>query len=534
MIELLFESWIRTAILAGGIGIVLIFLRVDDPALRHSAWKLVLLAMMAMPFVVRVAPSLELPILPPRPSSGAELAVGLNPVLTSTAPTGGAGLDVLYLGVGIILMVRIAVGYLFAIRLVRSGVPIDRSRLYPTLGHVRYLVTKGVTVPMTLGWLRPVVLFPSSFETWSAAKVRVVLDHEHAHIARRDFLTGVVASFSRAIHWLNPMAWWLEWRLASLAEHAADDVAAGMDRQSYATYLVELAEAGLGGRLQSVPMANMRGLSRRIERLSVQGSLTMSHIRTTTFVVAGVLLFLGASLLSVTHASPAVRQEAPGEPANEQEPLPEAETPFRIGAGVTAPTVVSQVQPEYTEEAREARYEGVVVLEGVVRTDGSIEIVRVVRGLGFGLDQKAIEALEQWTFRPGTRNGEPVDVAINVEVNFNLHDGPEQPVPQPEPPDLSEEPLRIGAGVTPPTVVSQVHPEMTLAAREEQIEGTVVLELIVHTDGTAEVVRVVRGLGYGLDFAAMDALEQWVFEPGTRNGEPVAVVINAEVNFKLR
>lgn len=93
---------------------------------------------------------------------------------------------------------------------------------------------------------------------------------------------------------------------------------------------------------------------------------------------------------------------------------------FRIGSGVTAPTVISQVQPEYSEEARKARYEGVVVLEAIVHADGSIQIVRVARGLGYGLDQRAIEALEQWTFRPGMSGGEPVSVAINIEVNFNL------------------------------------------------------------------------------------------------------------------
>jgi TonB family protein len=93
---------------------------------------------------------------------------------------------------------------------------------------------------------------------------------------------------------------------------------------------------------------------------------------------------------------------------------------FRIGGGVTAPIVISQVQPEYSEEARKARYEGVVVLEAIVHADGTIEIQRVVRGLGFGLDQKAIEALEQWKFRPGMMGGEAVSVAINIEVNFNL------------------------------------------------------------------------------------------------------------------
>ena len=88
--------------------------------------------------------------------------------------------------------------------------------------------------------------------------------------------------------------------------------------------------------------------------------------------------------------------------------------------GVSAPVVISQVQPEYSEEARAARLEGVVKLEAIIHEDGSIQVLDVLQSLGFGLDEKAIEALEQWKFRPGMRNGEPVAVSMNIEVAFNL------------------------------------------------------------------------------------------------------------------
>lgn len=93
---------------------------------------------------------------------------------------------------------------------------------------------------------------------------------------------------------------------------------------------------------------------------------------------------------------------------------------FRVGGGVSPPTVLSRVEPQYSEEARKARYQGTVVLEAIVRRDGTVDIQRVVRSLGFGLDENAIQALKQWRFRPGTRNGIPVDVSLNIEVNFNL------------------------------------------------------------------------------------------------------------------
>jgi TonB family protein len=93
---------------------------------------------------------------------------------------------------------------------------------------------------------------------------------------------------------------------------------------------------------------------------------------------------------------------------------------FRVGGGVTPPSVIQRIEPQYSEEARKARYQGTVVLEAIVRKDGTCDILRIVRSLGFGLDENAIQALKQWRFRPGMRNGVPVDVALNIEVNFNL------------------------------------------------------------------------------------------------------------------
>ncbi len=93
---------------------------------------------------------------------------------------------------------------------------------------------------------------------------------------------------------------------------------------------------------------------------------------------------------------------------------------FRVGGGVTPPTVLSRIEPVYSEEARKAKYQGVVVLSAIVRKDGSIEILKVVRSLGLGLDENAIRALKGWRFRPGMKGGKPVDVALNIEVNFSL------------------------------------------------------------------------------------------------------------------
>ncbi len=93
---------------------------------------------------------------------------------------------------------------------------------------------------------------------------------------------------------------------------------------------------------------------------------------------------------------------------------------FRIGGGVSAPVPIYKVEPEYSEEARKAKYQGTVVLAIVVDETGKVTNIRVVRPLGMGLDEKAIEAVSKWRFRPGYKDGKPVPVMANVEVNFRL------------------------------------------------------------------------------------------------------------------
>ena len=94
--------------------------------------------------------------------------------------------------------------------------------------------------------------------------------------------------------------------------------------------------------------------------------------------------------------------------------------PFRVGGGVTAPVVLHKVEPEYSEEARKAKYQGTVLLYIEVDPSGRATNIRVQRSLGLGLDEKAIEAVKQWKFKPGYKDGRPVTVAATIEVNFRL------------------------------------------------------------------------------------------------------------------
>jgi protein TonB len=94
--------------------------------------------------------------------------------------------------------------------------------------------------------------------------------------------------------------------------------------------------------------------------------------------------------------------------------------PYRPGSGVEPPVIVQEVKAAYTEEARRRNIIGEVLLEAVVQRDGTVGEVRMLRGLGYGLDDQAVRAVKQWRFRPATLRDVPVDVLVEVAVEFNM------------------------------------------------------------------------------------------------------------------
>jgi TonB family protein len=123
-------------------------------------------------------------------------------------------------------------------------------------------------------------------------------------------------------------------------------------------------------------------------------------------------------------AVPGVAASGQADPAgsSENQDRPQSETQLvRVGNGVLPPKVVFQVNPEFSESARAARYQGVVTLELVLNSEGVPTNIHVVHPLGLGLDAKAVEAVQNWKFSPATKDGEPVAVKIAVEVDFHLY-----------------------------------------------------------------------------------------------------------------
>jgi TonB family protein len=92
----------------------------------------------------------------------------------------------------------------------------------------------------------------------------------------------------------------------------------------------------------------------------------------------------------------------------------------RVGSGVTAPALLHKLEPSYSVEARAAKVQGTVVLSVVIGTDGAARDIQLRKGVGYGLDEQALDAVTQWTFKPGMRDGMAVPVQASIEVNFRL------------------------------------------------------------------------------------------------------------------
>jgi TonB family protein len=122
-----------------------------------------------------------------------------------------------------------------------------------------------------------------------------------------------------------------------------------------------------------------------------------------------------------TQQTPPAEAAKPGaSPVGAAPPLIAKQKEPQSEGKVTEPIIVSQVQPEYTDEAREARVQGTIELLCLVKPDGTVKVDSIRRGLGYGLDEKAREAVEKWRFIPGTKDGVSVSVFISILVGFSL------------------------------------------------------------------------------------------------------------------
>lgn len=184
---------------------------------------------------------------------------------------------------------------------------------------------------------------------------------------------------------------------------------------------------------------------------------------------------------------------------------------YRVGDGVTAPQVIKKTDPEYSEEARKARLQGTVLFRLIVDEYGLPRDLEITRAIGLGLDEKATEALSQWKFSPAMKDGQPVPVSVNVEINFRLLD-------RKSPWYLTRAIFSAPAGASPPSLDRINYPDESLDAPHAAV--TIAFE--VGPDGIPADLHVQDSSDPNAENLVLDTVRGWRFHPAMKDGVPVA------------
>ncbi len=192
----------------------------------------------------------------------------------------------------------------------------------------------------------------------------------------------------------------------------------------------------------------------------------------------------------------------------------DTEPVYRVGKDVRPPGIIRKVEPQYSEEAVKAGLVGKVLLQVVVGTDGKPRDMKVIRGLGLGLDENALAAVGAWEFAPGTKDGQPVNVRVRIEVNFG---------------QLEKDPKDRWhvTRVTFHLVGGSARPILENAAAPLVADGAAGADVLVKFDidakGDPINVQIEKSSDQGWSRDVTNALSKWKFTPGSQNGSPVSV-----------
>jgi TonB family protein len=408
--QVLIEFAIRAVLIAAGTAGVLRVLNVKTAAARHAAWSGVVVVMLLLPTWTIWKPVVALPLLPPLPQQAAMTAMSAPVIDSRDIATSSSSTPIeqtptwtwttcllgIYLAGVSVLLMRLVLGTVQAQLLVRRAFHRDGRLFSAACGG-----------PVTVGWLRPGVILPESWTAWPAAQLDAVLTHEQEHVRRRDPLFQWLALLNRAVFWFHPLAWWLERRLAALAEEACDSVvlARGHDPQQYSEYLIDIARsvATSGARIHVWGMA-MPGafLEQRIRRILESSPLpALSRPRRLCACIACAATSVALATSTIDHRrvlqTPPVllAQSQPAIPAGIPAPAALPDDPGVTVSG--AERIMHRGRVEYPAEARSKGIEGTLLLDVVLAPDGSVSDAAVISG-PMELRPAALASVLQWHF----------------------------------------------------------------------------------------------------------------------------------------
>lgn len=586
----LLESVLRpvlAALLAGGI---LFALRVTAARVRHAVWTGVMVTMLITPAWVAWGPKAVWRVLEAAPVPAAVVetaAIAVTPgvdAASAAAPRSESNawevaLACVYFAGLFGFALRLAVGTVRARRVVREAGNSGGQRS-----------SELCAAPVTIGWLRPVVILTAEWKTWPEAQLQAVLAHEGEHARRLDPLVQWVALVNRAVFWFHPLAWWLEKRISALAEEACDDavIAGGHDPMEYSACLLELARRVqvAGVRVQTVGMA-MPGshLPYRIRRIAsgarAQRVSGMRLVCVGVACTAACAVFTAGALGDAAPAVslpatafgapaparevevPAVKPDAPKKKASQRQVLlaqavsnasaaaqsitgavldpsnavvPNAQVVLNDSAGAAVATVETNAIGNFAiPDVPAGTYSVSVSVPGFRKLTQTGVVLEAGQTRDVGKMFLQLGTANESVTVTGARTDPPAPAVAPSQApprafveEFTL---PRDAANRPAPPAGA---IRVGGIVQALKLLVATRPVYPSEVKKDGVSGTVQIRAVVSKTGVLLGPTVTNQPDRRLAQAALDAVAQWRYQPTLLNGEPVETLASIDVTFQLK
>ncbi len=432
-------------------------------------------------------------------------------------------------------------------RALRLAMPVDLVREAGSLDKARDMevyAKASLRSPLLVGIVKPRLYLPSHWSSWSPEELHGVVAHELAHRDNRDIWVLIFQGIAMMLFCVNPLVWLLNRRLTFLRELRCDEVVLRETNLTPAEYGRLLFGFVDRRPALSALYFNERGtaLKKRLEYVLnfKEDSVKRSKWQLIIPILIGLAIVPFSIREAYTHDEGGLEVVKLAEDEKKPEPALEQQTPppasgdadssevFEYKEVEVKPHPLDLATPVYPEKARKERIEGKMSLKLLVNVDGSVSDVNVLEGPEI-FHQAAIDAISQSRFKPAEHNGKVVPVWMVMPIEFSLDSSDtDLQLTSPVPIDADGNEVDI-----PRFFEVEAPPELLQSVKSVYPPGvTVRLELKVNVDGSASVVKVLKG-PEEFHQAAIHAISQYRFKPGTLNGKVVPVRMTQSIIFRL-
>lgn len=367
-------------------------------------------------------------------------------------------------------------------------------------------LSEEIAGPVTFGIRRPTILVPARFLELAPPARQAILCHELLHVRRHDWGFTVAEEAVRCVLWFHPAVCWLLGRIQLAREEVVDQAVVEHTREpgQYLEALIAVAALRLDGGFAPAPLfLKKRHLRERVASIVKGSQMSRRNLLLSSFAAFSCLPVLVGL-------------------AAWQFPLNAAPREVRDGVGVEVKQgpwkLLHRAGVYYPVEAREKGISGDVVASVSVNDKGEVTDARILSG-PLELRKAVLEPVLSWHFAV-----EPAPPpSFEITVRFDASQAP---------PTAGPERVRVSGEVQQAELVNKVMPRYPAEAKQAGIEGTVRMEVVIGADGKVLRTEVISGPPL-LVPAALEAVRQWTYKPTLLNGQPVEVITQVDVNFRL-